>query len=160
MAAEQEKQRFWKTHQDQLGRTLEIFEESADTPFVPGELENWLKETQEALYQLIPVLQEQTQSIHADEFAEIAEEDPGLLSRVEDMREEDRAIMEQKDKLADWLHDLQARLSHGASETDLKGDLDAFVSAALELVMRTRKQEVTVRTWLVEAFDRDRGTVD
>ncbi len=76
------------------------------------------------------------------------------------MREEDRAITEQKVKLADWLNSLQARLTHGASETDLKGDLDEFVSAALDLVVRIRKQEVTVRTWLLEAFDRDGGTVD
>ena len=109
---------------------------------------------------LVPLLQEQTLYIHADEFAEIAEQDPELLARVEEMREEDRAIIEQKDRLADWLYGLQTRLNHDASETDLKGDMDLFVSTALEMVVRIHKQEVTVRTWLVEAFDRDRGTMD
>ncbi len=160
MSVEQEKRRFWKSHQAQLHGALDRFEECAETPFVPGELESWLQATEEALYILIPLLKEQADSIHAGEFEEIAEANPGLLSRVEEMRAEDRAIREQKDKIVDWLYGLGARLKHGASETDLKSDLDLFVSAALELVMRIHKQEVVVRTWLVEAFDRDRGTVD
>jgi hypothetical protein len=35
-----------------------------------------------------------------------------------------------------------------------------FAQTLLDLVQRLRKQEVALRTWLVEAFTRDRGAVD
>jgi hypothetical protein len=154
------KQEFWKTQEEQFKQKLSTFEECAARPFVPGELEHWLKNTEEALRELSPQLQLQTQHIHAEEFAEIAEEDPELFGRVESMREEDQSLADDWERIGNSLEEIKSRLEGGESETDLKEDLDDFVSLCLEFVTRVRKQEVTVRTWLVEAFTRDRGDVD
>jgi len=153
-------QEFWRKQQEELKLKLGEFEQAVEVPFIPGELPNWLKTTREKFERLRPQLQLQTRHIHADEFAEIAEEDPELLGRVESMREEDRGIMAECREIADRLEKLCKGEEKGASETDLKEDLNQFVSLSLEFVTRIRKQEVTLRTWLVEAFTRDRGTVD
>lgn len=153
-------QEFWRKQQEELKFKLGEFEQAVEVPFIPGELDNWLKTAREKFERLRPQLQLQTQHIHADEFAEIAEEDPGLLGRVESMREEDREIMAECREIADRLEKLCEEKEKGASETDLKEDLDRFVSLSLDFVTRIRKQEVTLRTWFVEAFNRDRGTVD
>ena len=153
-------QQFWKAQQKELQRKLEDFEECAETPFVPGELESWLTAAGKAYDELRPQFQLQTDHIHAEEFAEIAEEDPELLSRVEEMRQEDQELKTLCNDIANRLKEFQRKVEKGASETDLKEDLEQFVSIGLDFVMRVRKQEVTVRTWLMEAFTRDRGTVD
>ena len=153
-------QQFWKTQEEQLKHKLSEFEERAETPLIPGELDNWLSEVGSAFEELLPQLRLQTQHIHADEFAEIAEEDPELFARIEEMRAEDQSIMSLADQAAESLESLKARREQDATETDLKQDLDDFVSLSLGLVTRIRKQEVTVRTWLVEAFTRDRGEMD
>lgn len=153
-------QQFWKTQQEELQRKLKNFEEAAETPFVPGELENWLDAAARAYDELVPQVRLQTEHIHAEEFAEIAEEDPELLSRVEAMRQEDQDLAALCNGIGEGLKQFQSEVDKGASETDLKEDLDQFVSLCLDFVTRVRKQEVTVRTWLMEAFTRDRGTVD
>jgi len=180
---------FWKTQQEQIQDTLAAFEQRVSMPLVPGELESWLDEVSAAWQALWPQLQVQTQYIHAKEFTQIAEEDPELSSRVREMREEDSAIMAQSDEVADQLKYIENRLEQGttepdldenklqpgtteakpnvsdfhdegAMETDLKQDVDQLVTASLVLVSRIRKQEVTVRTWLVEAYTRDKGVMD
>jgi hypothetical protein len=35
-----------------------------------------------------------------------------------------------------------------------------LIDAGLKLVIRVRTQEQAIRTWFLEAFDRDRGTAD
>lgn len=180
---------FWKTQQEQLQAELANFEQCASTPLVPGELDSWLDEVRAAWQALWPQLQVQTQYIHAKEFAQIAQEDPELSSRVREMREEDTALMALTDQLSDQLKWMEKRLEDGtaepefaekvtgpdnkdidptsrdfqdkgAMETDLKQDLDQFVAESLSLVSRIRKQEVTVRTWLMEAYTRDKGVMD
>jgi hypothetical protein len=180
---------FWKSQQEQLQGALSEFEERASVPLVPGELESWLEEVKAAWQALWPQLQVQAQYIHAKEFAQIAEEDPELSCRVREMREEDTAIMAQSDEVADQLKYIETRLAQGtadpnlnekkvrhdatepkpnvtdfrdvgAMETELKDDVDQFVSLSLAVVSRIRKQEVAVRTWLVEAYTRDKGVMD
>lgn len=180
---------FWKTQQEQLQAELAHFEQCVSMPLVPGELDSWLEEVQTAWQALWPQLQMLTQYIHAKEFTQIAEEDPELSGRVREMREEDTAMMALCDTLSDQLKWMETRFVNGtaapdfgekmtgpdnkdidptkrdfydtgAMETDLKPDLDPFVADGLSLVSRIRKQEVTVRTWLVEAYTRDKGVMD
>jgi len=180
---------FWKSQEEQLQGSLAEFEERVSVPLVPGELDSWLDEVKTSWQALWPQLQVQTQYIHAKEFSQIAEEDPELSCRVREMREEDTALMAQSDAVADQLNYLENRLrqgmaepdlserklqpgtteakpnvgdfyDEGAMETELKQDVDQFVTQGLALVSRIRKQEVAVRTWLVEAFTRDKGVMD
>jgi hypothetical protein len=80
------------------------------------------------------------------------------------MREEDAAIIVNEAHIANWLDFLKARVSagdnEGGCEAGLKEELDRFVTESLALVVRIRKQELAVRTWVVEAFTRDRGDAD
>jgi len=156
-----------EARQEEFMGALEELEQCLEMPFVPGELRNWLSQTEAALEQLTPELQVQTEHVHREEFAAIAEEDPELLRHVEEMRDEDQVILERRNQIADRLSEFQAFVERSNSdedensaETALKDDLEQFVAEALEWVIRIRKQEVAVRTWLVEAYTRDRGTVD
>jgi len=142
-------------------RSLDAFEQCVDTPFVPGELRPWIEAVCEAFEELALLLQQQTQQVHSAEFRDIAREDPGLLQRVEQMREADREIAEQRRNLAQAISGLKTHVaSVGADEAAIREELNRFVERAQQFVARVRKQEMTVRTWWVEAFHRDRGTVD
>ncbi|MDA0833621.1 MAG: hypothetical protein O2955_19510 [Planctomycetota bacterium] len=156
---ERESRQTEATLRDELEQRLKVFEECTETPFVPGELEQWLSAEREAFRQLVPILK-QSSVVHVEEFAEIADEDPELLVRVDAMREEDDSIAEFTDEVSHQLDAFPEAMIDGGDETKFKDDLDQFVSDALELLIRIRKQEVTVRTWMSEAFNRDRGTQD
>lgn len=142
-------------------RSLQAFEQCVDTPFVPGELKRWMDSVAESFDQLSRFLQRQTQQVHSAEFRDIAREDPGLLQRVNQMQTEDRAIVQQQQRLAETIVELAPQVRQvGADEAALRGILNQFVADAQRFVSRVRKQEVAVRTWWVEAYTRDRGTVD
>jgi hypothetical protein len=164
MSTSQEKQPQKSDRQDKLECQLRAFEQSAGTPFVPGELEGWIEAALSAFGELGPLFQEHVQKIHSQEFANISQEDPELLARVSEMRLEDAAIDLLQVQIADWLDSLQTRVSTGSNEgeceTELKEELDRFVTESLALVVRIRKQELAIRTWVVEAFTRDRGDAD
>ena len=144
----------------QFEEGLSALEQYLETPLVPGELEEWLQMVRNSFAQFTPILQEQIQQVHQANYDEIAEEDPELLRQVTTMQEEDEAIAAKRAEIDEWLKSLETRFQGGASETDLKEDLNQFVTKSLMFVIRVRKQEVTVRTWLMEAFLRDRGPVD
>lgn len=142
-------------------RSVSAFEQCVDTPFVPGELGRWMDAVADAFGRLTEFLNRQRQDVHSDEFRDIAREDPGLLRRVELMREEDRGIAEGRIQLSRRIDDLKLRIAGvGADEAAMRPELNEFVEAAQRFVARVRKQEVTVRTWWMEAFMRDRGEAD
>lgn len=140
---------------------LKAFESALEVPFVPGELERWIDAVEGAFTQVRPRLQRRLQHAHPDEFAEIGEADPGLIRRVEQMREEDAALREETAELADRITALRSAItSVEPDEARVETMLETFIEQALQFVIRVRKQEQAVRTWLMEAFNRDRGTID
>jgi hypothetical protein len=153
-------QQFWREQEEQFGRKLADFERCLETPFIPGELNEWFADTRPAYEELKPLVQLQIQYLHTEEFAEITEEDPELFGRVDEMKEEDENLAALLENFEDDLDRLSGEAEAGATETDLKEDLDEFVAGGLDFVTRLRKQKVAVETWLTEAFTRDRGIVD
>lgn len=140
---------------------LDELERCAETPFVPGELERWHSALFEGLRHFTPHLKQHTREMHPAEFQNIEDEDPELTRRVELMRAEDRELEQEADRLIDDAARLEAAV-HKAEpdEARVEAPLTRLANATLGFVIRVRKQEIAVRTWLGEAFGRDRGTID
>lgn len=140
---------------------LDGLEQQLETPVVPGELESWTGEAQLAMARLAHALRHRVEDVHDEQLAEIAAEDAELVIRVEALRGEDEALLEEVDRL----RSRAAKLNEAApraepNERRLGRGVDAFVEEALAFVIRVRKQEVALRTWYQEAFQRDRGVAD
>lgn len=140
---------------------LDKLEVCLETPFVPGELERWFEDLQQAVAALDELLRPQFQEVHERQLEEIFEQDPGLQHRVEQIRREDARVAAQFDLLAQRVGTMAKSASKaGPDEASLKEDCYKLVEDGLAFVIAARKQQVAVRTWLVEAFDRDCGTMD
>jgi glutathione S-transferase len=151
----------FKNQHAMFERSLAAFEQCVDTPFVPGELQEWIDAVDDALERLRESFEAQRIKVHSAEFADIAREDPELLQRIRLMHQEDRALGEEQNRIATTIEALEPRIRDvGADEAYLRRDCNRLADAARAFVSRVRKQEVTIRTWWVEAFMRDRGTVD
>jgi hypothetical protein len=68
------------------------------------------------------------------------------------------AEAEQRFKMVSQLSKRSERLE--PDEGHARRALETIVDGGLKLVIRIRKQEVAISTWLMEAFDRDRGVAD
>lgn len=145
----------------ELHDVLEQLEASVETPFVPGEMEGWMTAVKNRWQQLLPLVHWVTTERHPQQYAQIRKEDEGLAQRVAQMREEDSEIQRAAAELDQQLPKLQSGISSiEPDEAKLKPALDSFVTDMLNLIIRIRTQEQSVRTWLQEAYVRDRGTVD
>ena len=140
---------------------LATLESALESPFVEGELESWVQNAHAALQRVDPLLRHQIAEVNTPLLDEIETEDPGLIARVEQMRECDEKCLSELNSLnrtfetlSDLVDDIEP------NETKLKSQLDDLVQRGLKFVIQVRTQLVALRTWLQEAFDRDRGTVD
>ena len=147
--------------QQRLEGALATLEASVETPLVPGEFERRMSEVESAWKDLQPCFEWLMATRHPQDFAEIGREDAELISRVEQMRQEDAEIRQQAEILQQQIPPLEAAVAHvEPDEARLTPRLEALARDALNFVIRVRKQEQAVRTWLGEAFNRDRGTID
>jgi len=149
------------TPQQAVRTALEKLEMSVETPLVPGEMERWIGAVSENWQTLVPLLQPLITEQHLAQFQEIRQEDPGLTHRVERMQAEDEGIEQAAEALGRQIEQMKLDISKGEpDEASLKPELKHFVGDVLRFIIRVRMQEQAVRTWLQEAFMRDRGTVD
>jgi hypothetical protein len=148
-------------YEDELRQSLSQLEACLETPRISGELPDWISAVQGAIAPVGDLLVRRMDDLHREEFAEIGEQDPDLLVRVENLKGEDRKIRKQLSNLSK--HAVQLAKIAWRIEPD-EGQLRQHVTQVTELgvslVNRIRKQETAITTWLIEAFDRDRGTVD
>lgn len=145
---------------ESLAETLAALEGAVATPFVPGELESWIGSVEDAFQRLKPLLPELFDS-HQAQFQEIRNEDPGLHQRVDQMRETDREIGAAADELQRRIPTLQQIVTNlEPDEAQLMSTMNSFVDECFAFIIAIRKQERAVRTWLLEALNRDRGDVD
>jgi hypothetical protein len=131
-----------KAREELFREALEQLETCAGTPLVSGEMVGWIEDLQDAALKLKPRLEQQIGEVHRAEFKQIRREDQ-FLALVDRL-----PILWQ---LAERIEPDEQRAERTAEE---------FAKNAIELVARIRKQEVAIRTWLMEAFTRDRGVVD
>lgn len=144
-----------------LMESLATFETCLETPLVPGELESWAENARKSLEQVAPRLRDVIDNNHGPVLKQIVSEDPGLQGRVDDLRVGDAeciAELESVTRTFETLDEIAAAIE--PDETKLKQQLDELIEQGLKFVIQVRTQVVSVRTWLQEAFDRDRGVVD
>lgn len=148
-------------HRDRLLEALAELEANIETPFVPGELERWINDVHGAFQRLRPLLDHQISDVHPQQYDEIREEDEELFRRVDQMRQEDADIIETASQLSEEIPKLQTAAANvEPDEAKLRTAFDGFVESVLDFIIRVRTQEQALRTWLMEAFTRDRGDVD
>lgn len=147
--------------QEALKEALAVCEKCLETPVIPGEAVDWVQNLNRALDELAPRFSERIQRTHRDQLDEISAQDSGLLNRVERLRVEDEAV----DAELTTLHEHVGHLATGieqAEPNEVKAEpaIEKIVDHGLDLVIRIRKQEEAISTWLVEALQRDRGEGD
>jgi len=147
--------------QRDLHTALDALETSLETPFVPGELERWMNAVQTAFNEARPLVQQRIETDHPQQLADIEGQDPELTNRVEGLKQEDRHLLEELDKLAGWIDEFAIKVPEvEPDEARMREELNNLVHAGLEFIIRVRTQETALRTWLQEAIERDRGPVD
>ena len=131
------------------------------TPLVSGELESWVQDVRAAGVELGPALREFLETVLHAQYVQIAKTDEELLSRVEQMIEEDKNLLGEYDGFLVEVETLAARVPSVEKDelkvTDRRAHLETRGNA---LILRIRKQRAVASTWLSEAFYRDRGPVD
>jgi hypothetical protein len=91
----------------------------------------------------------------------MAEEDLELLPQIERLKAEDEAIERERERIGNMVErDAQHVPKLEPDEAKAQKHVQNLIDEGLAFVMRVRKQEVALETWLVEAFNRDRGTAD
>ena len=144
-----------------LESELHEFETCLETPFVPGELERWMDAVRSAWGQLSPTLRDRFEREQPELFEQIVADDPELHERVNELREHNAQVLELRRDLEQriaWLQERVARVE--PDEKRLDDELNRFIEDALRFVIESRKQEVALRTWMLEAYERETGPVD
>lgn len=150
-----------KTREREFRLTIERLETAADTPIVSGEMEHWLDVLDDALTQARSAIDENILQMHGPQLASIRREDQEMLQQVELMQREDTQIAEAVTAIRARVPVLKAMVERiEPDEKRAETAVADLCDQAVQLVARIRKQETALRTWLQEAFTRDRGVVD
>jgi protease I len=146
---------------DGLLEALEALATALVTPIVPGEAEAWLEEVQRSVETTARRFDARARGEHAAALQRIGEVDPALLHRVTELEAEADDLREGWEKLRGTAGSLERALSDAApDEARAHGAILSFCQKAFTVLLRTRRQDAAVRTWTLEAFDRDRGGGD
>jgi hypothetical protein len=144
-----------------LRRALEVLERSLEAPVVPGETEPWAEAVRAAVEEAYRAFADHADRAHPRALQQIADTDPGLLHRVQRMKEEDGSLLGRWERaLAEARELVGAAGAEPGHESELRSRFEVYVAATLDLVIRTRTQESAIATWTREAFQRDRGGGD
>ncbi len=148
-----------------LLESLAEFEKQLETPVVPGELYDWSERGLAELEALSKKYSDHISSSHESQYGEIVEQDPGQLTHVEKLQEEDAAILLEITRLSEAFAKVKklvdaAENAPQRDEAELEGLLPPLTGETLALIIRIRMQENAIDTRYVEAFQRDRGVAD
>jgi hypothetical protein len=144
-----------------LRDALTALETALDTPIISGELKDWVESVRKTLDAAAAALLAQFHQGHRQQFANILQQDLEMARQVEQLKEEDQAILQQMTELGRELDGLAAVAGAvGRHESQAQAYESQVVQAGLMFIARVRKQETAITTWLMEAFQRDRGTGD
>jgi hypothetical protein len=149
------------TNECDLKTALTAFETSLSTPIVSGELASWVGEVAKAWKTASATIHDCMTVVHPRQYEEMAEEDLELLPQIERLKAEDEAIERERERIGNMVErDAQHVPKLEPDEAKAQKHVQNLIDEGLAFVMRARKQEVALETWLVEAFNRDRGTAD
>jgi len=146
---------------EELTQALAALERALETPLVSGELVTWLQEVQQVISQLAPEIHERIEHDHPQLLAQILQQDLELASHVEQLRDEDQAIVQHFALLRRGIDELSSvAASIEPQENKLRGHRQELIQDGIEFILRLHKQEVAIDTWYREAFFRIRGVGD
>ncbi len=132
-----------------------------ETPVIPGEMERWTTNVEEAFNQVEPLLVDEIENQHPKKMKQISKEDPGLLHRVDSLKEQDQVLLKDLEQLRTKLDQLSNKAEAvEPDEARIEDKIGKFVDSGIAFIIASRKQEVAIDTWLMEALERDRGIVD
>ena len=144
-----------------LKEAIERLEQALLTPVLSGEVNSWVIAVQDATASLDEMLQPYLDTVLHSDYSEIAKSDNELLSRVEQMVECEKQLLERKKVFHQSLQHLAARVpkvhSDEAKVADERLNLER---QGVELLTELKRLQAAASTWLQEAVYRDRGPVD
>jgi predicted nuclease with TOPRIM domain len=95
------------------------------------------------------------------EYDQIKENDTELAARVQQMSQEDQAILAEFEEVQGDLAALSRRAPQvEGDELKLEDRRQRAEKRATDLILRIKRQQAGIATWLHEALNRDRGPVD
>ncbi|MFO0788248.1 MAG: hypothetical protein U0805_02255 [Pirellulales bacterium] len=149
------------TSDAELKTALDAFEKALLTPIIAGDLGVWFEHLQLTANEAADKLNRELTQFHTEEYDEIGNQDPELLSQIDRLKEEDCAILEAFEKFRQTLTRAAEQSPKLEPDEDKATRLTrALINEGVMLLARIRKQELTLQTWYAEAFTRDRGPVD
>lgn len=149
------------TFKEPLREELEQLETALDTPPVPGELSSWASMLRKSFDVAAKAILSQIESVHPGQLREIDGQDPELLARTKQLREDDRSHIEWCRRLSAAFVEFEANAVRvGADEKQVMEQQQALLEDGLRFVTHVRKQETAIRSWMQEAFERDTGFGD
>jgi len=144
-----------------LAAALSQLETRLETPVIPGELPSWANAVEKACESVGDHLRHEIEDMHPAHYAQITREGSDLLRQVEQMREEDSQLCKLYETLGHKIHRFRTQSEQAEPhECKLNEFLAEVVDEGLAFVIRVRRQELAVSTWLMEAFQRDSGVAD
>lgn len=146
---------------DVIKKRLAELEDALELPLVPGELTAWTAKVANAARGVHGLLTEHLAQAHREDFTEIADQNLEMATCVDTMKGEDAAIRREFERFKELADNVAAAATRAEpDELTLEKARTHLIDHGLALVLRTRKQEAAVRTWYMEAFQRDRGVGD
>jgi hypothetical protein len=144
-----------------LVEELDRLETAFATPPMPGELRNWASMLRKSFDEATGELTRRIADEHPVQFDEISTQDPEMLHQVDELRQQDARLEQQRAELASQVAGFEAQaVAKGADEKPLEEWQQQLSREGLAFVVEARKQEIALRTYLQEAFSRDRGVMD
>ena len=142
-------------------RALQTLETNLETPVVPGELAGWVRSVRAAIDTVAPLLHERIYVKHRRMLEQIGEQDPEQLPRVEQLRQEGGALLEELAARTGEFRDLdRANSDRQENARAFEEDIERVVQRGLALVIHVRRHDTALATWYMAAFQRDRGVAD
>ncbi len=145
----------------ELRDALTEMETALYMPVISGELKDWVEAVRRAFGAVQVAVQDQFARGHRQHFANILQEDLEMARQVEQLKQEDQEILDEMSQFGRSLEGLAAMAAAvGRHESKADDREKQVIEAGQALIARMRKQETAITAWLIEAFQRDRGTVD
>lgn len=149
------------TQEESLKEAMGKLETALLSPVLSGELESWVQTVQQSARGLDQQLQPYINTVLHAQYKEIAKSDQELLSRVEQMVEEDQQLVAEYQLFLSDLDDLARRVPEVKKhESKVAEQRELLSERGVALIIRIRKLQAAAATWLNEACYRDRGPVD
>lgn len=151
----------YEREEQRLHDALSKLEDQLHSPVVPGELASWVVIAKNAVDQLGNSLLPRMHETYERQMREILREDSEMGRQIEKLRAERESIREiyaALSRVTDGLFDQIGAFEK--NERKAEKAVRRITDEGLELILRVRGQEKALEVWLVEALQRDRGTVD